>query len=87
MIAHLAEAGPAAMGDLHRAFGFRKSTATSVVDRLVDRGLATRKADPEDARSRRVTLTASGARIGKRVLGIFRDLEPQIARILGDMEP
>jgi DNA-binding MarR family transcriptional regulator len=51
------------MGSLAEAWGCDASYATSVVDRLEDRGLATRRARPGDRRVKLVVLTADGARL------------------------
>jgi DNA-binding MarR family transcriptional regulator len=82
LLAFLCEHGEAAMTAIHRSFGFRRSTVTNVVDRLVDRGLAARHPDPADGRSWVVRLTPSGTRLSRRVLRVFSDVEAEVARIL-----
>lgn len=82
VLALLAQTGQATMGEIHRGFGFRKSTVTNVIDRLVDRKLAERHADPSDGRSWLVGLTPAGVATSRRVLKIFRDVELRVARIL-----
>ena len=78
----LATRGETTMGEIHRSFGFRKSTVTNVVDRLVDRSLVERCADPRDGRSWIVRLTRSGATIGRRAVQVFREVEPAVKHIL-----
>ena len=67
LLAHLAEAGPCSVADLHRAFAHKRSTLTSYLDRLEARGDVTRDVRPEDRRSFTVRLTRSGARSAARV--------------------
>ncbi len=50
------------------ALGVSHSRAVRVVDRLVQRGLARRRATPDDARVAHVELTAAGGRAARRVL-------------------
>jgi DNA-binding MarR family transcriptional regulator len=51
---------PITMGDLSRILGVPFSTATRMVDWLVDNGYVQRLADPEDRRVVRVELTEAG---------------------------
>jgi DNA-binding MarR family transcriptional regulator len=53
----------ATLSEIHRAFGHRRSTLTSVVDRLLARGVVTRTPHPDDRRSLVVTLTRRGAAV------------------------
>jgi DNA-binding MarR family transcriptional regulator len=41
ILAHLAQSGPATVGALHEALAHKRSTLTSILDRLVERGLFT----------------------------------------------
>ena len=67
LLAHLAEAGPCSVAELHRAFAHKRSTLTSYLDRLEARGDITRDVRPEDRRSFTVRLTRNGARSATRV--------------------
>jgi DNA-binding MarR family transcriptional regulator len=77
VLAHLAPAGGGTIADLHRGFGHRRSTLTSIIDRLEMRGLVTRSPDRADRRSVRVTLTPPGRRVARRVLHAVRRVETQ----------
>ena len=57
VLAHLHESGPARISELHERFGHRRSTLTSVLDRLEQRALITRTSDPADRRSFVVSVT------------------------------
>lgn len=60
VLAHLHESGDARISELHTRFGHRRSTLTSVLDRLEQRALVRRTTDPGDRRSFVVTLTRAG---------------------------
>lgn len=60
LLAHLFEAGPCSVADLHTAFAHKRSTLTSYLDRLESRSLVVREVHPEDRRSFLVALTAKG---------------------------
>jgi DNA-binding MarR family transcriptional regulator len=70
--------GPATVGELHRAFGHKRSTLTSVLDRLEERGYVTRTVNPADRRSLIVKPTSSGTRAAKRVTRVLDELEDAI---------
>jgi DNA-binding MarR family transcriptional regulator len=65
----LAGCGPAPMSALAEALRVDASSATRAVDRLVERGLASRRRSDDDARVQRVALTASGRRVHAELLG------------------
>ena len=58
--------GPQRMGAIAGALGIAVSATTTVVDRLVDRGLATRLSDPQDRRVVICELTEEGRRAADR---------------------
>jgi DNA-binding MarR family transcriptional regulator len=60
VLAHLHESGEARISELHARFGHRRSTLTSVLDRLEQRKLVERRTDPDDRRSFIVTPTRAG---------------------------
>ena len=67
LLAHLAEAGPCSVADLHRAFAHKRSSLTSYLDRLEARGDIVRQVRRDDRRSFTVSLTRAGARTAARV--------------------
>jgi DNA-binding MarR family transcriptional regulator len=75
VLAQLCEAKIQRMSEIRRAFGQRKSTLTSVADRLVERGLITRYDDPKDRRVQLVRLTRAGERSARRIVTILTALE------------
>ncbi len=59
-LAILASGQPCSIGELAAATATKPTTLTSVLDRLVRRGLAARQLDPADRRSFLVSLTKDG---------------------------
>ena len=75
VLAHLGAAEPLTPGELARGFGHRQSTLTSIVDRLAERGLVERAANPADRRSFLVTLTPAGRREARRATAALAGIE------------
>jgi DNA-binding MarR family transcriptional regulator len=75
VLAHLHESGPARISELHQRFGHRRSTLTSVLDRLEQRALITRKNDPTDRRSFVVNLTKKGRSVAAAVHRALLEIE------------
>ncbi len=74
--------GPTRLRDLGRRLGIAPSTLTRNLARLEASGLVEREADPEDARSARVGLTAPGRRAARAVAAQEEDFARQVlARI------
>jgi DNA-binding MarR family transcriptional regulator len=66
ILSHLA-AGDESIAQLHRALAHRRSTLTSILDRLADRGFITRETDPADRRSFIVRLSKKGKTVAEKV--------------------
>jgi DNA-binding MarR family transcriptional regulator len=79
ILCHLHEFGDSAVSELHRAFAHKRSTLTSVLDRLDSRELITRESSQKDRRSFVVKLTAAGK---KKAAKIHRQLEALEAGVL-----
>ena len=80
ILAQLAASGPATIADLHRGLAHKRSTLTSILDRLVDRGFVTRTVGDADRRTFLVTPTAKGKRVARQVHDHLTDLERAIGR-------
>lgn len=63
----LATLGSLSLGELAAALNLEKSSASRLVDGLVGGGWVRRAADPQDARARRISLTAKGRRVAAAV--------------------
>jgi DNA-binding MarR family transcriptional regulator len=75
VLAFLHPRAEARINEIHEAFGHRRSTLTSVVDRLEKRKLVERTSDPDDRRGVVVALTSSGAALSEDVFAALRSLE------------
>jgi DNA-binding MarR family transcriptional regulator len=80
ILAMLADSAPAKVSDLHRGLAHKRSTLTSILDRLAKRGLITRKVGKTDRRTFVVTLTAKGRKLAGRVNRHLLALEREVAR-------
>lgn len=78
--------GPLSMGELAREVTVPVSTMTGVVDQLVARRLVIRRTAPEDRRSLRVELSASGRRLYDRSNAEFRQRLVEVAARYDDGE-
>ncbi len=86
VLAYLARHSPSSINDLHRSFGHKRSTLTSLLDRLEERGLLRRGAHPSSRRLVGVELTDAGREIGVQVSAALRRLEDRVlARAGGDV--
>jgi DNA-binding MarR family transcriptional regulator len=67
ILALLAHANRANVAELHRGLAHKRSTLTSILDRLARRGLITRAVGTTDRRTFIVRPTAKGRKLAKRV--------------------
>jgi DNA-binding MarR family transcriptional regulator len=74
--------GRASIADLHRSFGHKRSTLTSIVNRLEERGLVERAIHPDDRRSFMLTLTREGSRLARGVMAALQRLEVRATKKL-----
>src|SRR6186997_2812434 len=75
ILQHLAASGDSTVGELHAAFAHRRSTLTSVLDRLEAGGLILRTASRTDRRTFVVSLTAAGRAAAAQVHAGLQDIE------------
>src|SRR3954454_11640246 len=75
ILAMLAETRSADVADLHRGLAHKRSTLTSILDRLVERGLVTRRVSESDRRSFVISLTTRGRTLARRVSRHLSELE------------
>lgn len=67
LLSYLRSYAPCRVGELGRVFGLKRSTLTSMLDRLERRGLLLRTLDGEDRRSLLVELTRRGKPLADRI--------------------
>ena len=80
ILALLAAAAPATIADLHRGLAHKRSTLTSILDRLSDRGFITRTVGAADRRTFLVTPTVKGRAVAAHLRRHLADLEHAVAR-------
>jgi DNA-binding MarR family transcriptional regulator len=67
------------INELHHAFLHRRSTLTSVLDRLEAKALVTRTPGSADRRNVGVTLTPRGRRVAKTIARALAELNERLA--------
>lgn len=80
ILALLATSGSATIAELHRGLAHKRSTLTSILDRLAARGFVTREVGKDDRRTFVVTPTAKGIQVARRVHRHLVDLEEAVGR-------
>lgn len=75
VLAYLHVHGEARINAIHAEFGHRRSTLTSVLDRLEARGAIERATDAGNRRSVVVSLTRAGQTLSARVYEALRSIE------------
>jgi DNA-binding MarR family transcriptional regulator len=80
ILAMLATHAPATIAELHRGLAHKRSTLTSILDRLAERGFITREVGTTDRRTFVITPTAKGLQVAKRVHRHLADLEEAVSR-------
>jgi len=83
VLTHLSDRREKTAADIHQAFGHKRSTLTSILDRLEARELITRDVSPEDRRSFLVALTRQGRSLAAKVSAHLEALESDVRRQVG----
>ncbi len=69
---------PCSIAELHRVFGLKRSTLTSVLDRLERRDLIARDVHPADRRSWMVRLRPQGTKLATRLRKLLEGFESDV---------
>jgi DNA-binding MarR family transcriptional regulator len=80
ILALLAHTGRANVSHLHRGLAHKRSTLTSILDRLAKRGLITRAVGETDRRTFVVRLTEKGRKLARRIRRHLSALERAVVR-------
>jgi DNA-binding MarR family transcriptional regulator len=80
ILALLATSAPATIAELHRGLAHKRSTLTSILDRLAGRGFVTRAVGARDRRTFVITPTTKGRRVARQVHRHLASLEQAVAR-------
>jgi len=86
ILALLAHSGPANVAHLHRGLAHKRSTLTSILDRLAKRGLITRAVGETDRRTFVVRPTAKGRKLAHRVQRHLSALERAVIHRVTDAD-
>lgn len=78
VLAQLRRRGPTSIADLQHKFGHKRSTLTSVIDRLEGRGWVRREINSADRRSFVIHLTRGGLSAARRITAVLDELEKHI---------
>jgi len=68
------------VGELHTGLAHKRSTLTSILDRLVERGFVTRETGSQDRRTFVVSLTRKGKPVATQTLRHLLDVERAVRR-------
>lgn len=85
VLAYLARHPNATINDLHTSFGHKRSTLTSILDRLETRGWSVRAPHPTSRRLVALELTAAGQAIGERINGALHSVEERVQQRAGEV--
>jgi DNA-binding MarR family transcriptional regulator len=77
----LEQRGSIPMSELAGELHCDTSNVTGIVDRLEQRGLVERRADPRDRRVKLLELTERGTRLGREIASRMSEPPPQIASL------
>ena len=78
VLAQLHRRGPTSIADLQREFGHKRSTLTSVIDRLETRRWVRREINTADRRSFIIHLTRGGKSAARQVTAVLDELESHV---------
>lgn len=70
VLRHLLEAGPVAPSRLAEQMGATRGTVTKLADRLIEKAMVSREADPTDGRAQVLRLTAAGRALVPRLAAL-----------------
>ncbi len=72
--------------DLEEVFSVRRSTMSSILQRMEEKGLLTRSAVDYDARLKKIELTEKGRTLNRQMEASIDDMEEKLIRGLSDEE-
>ncbi|MGH9969451.1 MAG: MarR family winged helix-turn-helix transcriptional regulator [Pyrinomonadaceae bacterium] len=78
LLSYLRTYAPCPVSELERVFGHKRSTLTSMLDRLAERGLLTRQVNADDRRSFMIELTLGGRRLAGKLQKTLEAFEQRV---------
>ena len=82
ILSYLLSYSPCSIRELNRVFGYKPSTLTSILDRLVERDLITRRVNPGDRRSWIVILQTGGKGLALKLRKLLDSFESEVLKNL-----
>jgi len=79
ILAYIRRFGPCATSEIGRVFGHKKSTVTSMLDRLAEKGYITREVNPADRRSFILAIRPEGEAVAKSAGALVERFERAVA--------
>jgi DNA-binding MarR family transcriptional regulator len=86
LLSYLRTYAPCPLPELERVFGHKRSTLTSMLDRLSDRGLLTRQVNPADRRSFTIELTPDGRKLAGKLQKLLEAFEQSVKERINDKQ-
>ena len=78
LLSYLSIYGPCAVNELIGVFGYKNTTMTSILGRLVDGGYIKREVNPDDRRSFLISTSAKGTKMGQRARLFAEDFDKAV---------
>lgn len=79
VLAYIRRFGPCATSEINRVFGYKKSTVTSMLDRLEAKSYITRDVNPEDRRSFLLAIRPEGEALATAAGAVVERFERAVA--------
>lgn len=86
LLSYLRSYAPCPVSELERVFGHKRSTLTSMLDRLAERDLLTRQLNPNDRRSFTIELTAEGRKLAGKIQKMLELFEERLKDRITDRQ-
>lgn len=86
LLSYLRSYAPCPVSELERVFGYKPSTLTSMLDRLVERGFVTRNLNPSDRRSFHIELTPDGRKLAAKLRKTLEAFEIRVGEQISEKQ-
>lgn len=86
LLSYLRSYAPCPVSELERVFGHKRSTLTSMLDRLADRDLLSRQINSSDRRSFTIELTPDGRKLAGKLRKVLEAFEQDVKERVNDKQ-
>ena len=86
LLSYLRSYAPCPVSELERVFGHKRSTLTSMLDRLAERDLLTRQINSSDRRSFTIELTPDGRKLAGKLRKVLEAFEQDVKEQVNDKQ-